>query len=321
MKDRTMRVAVLGGTGFVGRNLRNRLESEGHTVEVFSRTSGCDLLDLSVTWRNLDAFRPDFVVNCAALVGSINYVTDFAADVVDVNMRIILNTYKVAQQLRDVVVINPIANCAYPGVMDVYEEDRLWDGPIHPSVLSYGSTRRMMWVLAECYREQYGVRSVNLLVPNMYGPFDSINPNKTHALNALIIKFVRAVKFGHSTVDVWGTGKPIREWLYVKDFAGVVNSVIESGEEAIEPVNVAQGSGFTIDELVDLLRDITGYSGEVAHDLSYQDGSPKKVMDPTLFRRRFPEFEFTDIREGIGETIRYYDRVLQPESGRAEPRR
>jgi len=305
-----MRVAVLGGTGFAGRNVRDALEEAGMTVGVFSRTTGCDLTDLHVTWARLDAFRPDYIVNCAALVGSINYVTDFAAEVVDVNMRIILNTYKAALQLREVVVINPLANCAYPGMMDHYDERGLWDGPIHPSVLSYGSTRRMMWVLSKCYREQYGVRSVNLIVPNMYGPYDSINPNKTHALNALVIKFVKAVSTGASEVEVWGTGKPVREWLYVGDFARLVLRVIDGREDSLDPVNLAQNKGQTVSELVDAIRTQVGYEGEIVYNAKFQDGSPKKVMDDRYFRQRFPDFEFTPMDVGIAKTVEYYQGIL-----------
>ena len=89
MNGNDVRVAILGGTGFAGRKTREILETAGITVGVFSRTTGCDLLDLHEAWAKLDAFRPNYIVNCAALVGSVNYVTDFAADVVDVNMRII----------------------------------------------------------------------------------------------------------------------------------------------------------------------------------------------------------------------------------------
>jgi GDP-L-fucose synthase len=310
MSDSQLRVALLGGTGFAGRNVRGLLEAAGHTVGVFSRTTGCDLLDLPTAWSKLDAFRPDYIVNCAALVGSVNYVTDFAADVVDVNMRIILNTYKIAQQMREVVVVNPIANCAYPGVMDLYDERGLWDGAIHPSVLSYGSTRRMMWVLSKCYFDQYGVRSVNLIVPNMYGPFDSTNPNKTHALNALIIKFVRAVKSQLPEVEVWGTGKPIREWLYIKDFAAIIRRVLEAGENSMEPVNIAQNMGHSVIELVDAIQQQVSYSGQITYNTRYQDGSPKKVMNDRYFRQCFPDFSFTPIQKGIEETIAYYQAIL-----------
>jgi GDP-L-fucose synthase len=304
------RVAILGGTGFAGRNVRNTLEAAEFTVGVFSRTTGCDILDLPVALAKLDSFHPDYIVNCAALVGSVNYVTDFAADVVDVNMRIILNTYKIAQQMRNVIIVNPIANCGYPGTMDIYEEQSFWEGAIHPSVLSYGSTRRMMSVLSQCYYNQYGVRSVNLIVPNMYGPYDSTNPNKTHALNALIIKFVRAVKENSPKIEVWGTGKPIREWLYVKDLAQIVRRVICSQKEPLDLVNIGQKNGYSVIQLVDIIRKRVGYSGKIVYNTRYQDGSPKKVMDDRYFRQRFPDFRFTDFELGISETISYYQGLL-----------
>lgn len=310
MIENRTRVAILGGTGFAGINVRNRLETNGYEVGVFSRTTGCDLLDLPVAWAKLDAFHPDYIINCAALVGSINYVSDFAADVLDVNLRIILNTYKIAQQMRQVVVINPIANCGYPGVMDHYHESGFWDGPIHPSVLSYGSTRRMMWVFSKCYFEQYGVRSANLIVPNMYGPFDSTNPNKTHALNALIIKFVKAVKYDDPEIEIWGTGKPIREWLYVRDFAQLVHQVINRNELFLDPINLAQNHGETVNELISIIKDKIHFNGRIVYNTKYQDGSPKKVMDDQLFRQKFPNFRFTRLEVGINETIQYYQSIL-----------
>lgn len=310
MIKKDLRVAILGGTGFAGRNVRNALEEAGITCEVFSRTTGCDLLDVETSWAKLDRFRPDYVVNCAAVVGSVNYVSDFAADVVDLNMRMLLNVYKIAQHLRTVVIVNPIANCSYPGVMDVFAESAMWDGPIHPSVLSYGSTRRMMGVLATCYHSQFGVRSVNLVVPNMYGPYDSTNPNKTHALNALVIKFVRAVAEKAPEVEVWGTGKPIRESLYVKDFAAIVRRVVEERADEMAPVNLAQNRGQSVRELVDIVSSMVGYSGRVVYDTRYQDGSPKKVMDDKYFRTRFPDFRFTSLEQGLRETIAYYREIL-----------
>ncbi len=304
------RIAVLGGAGFAGRNVRNELEAAGMVVQVFSRTTGCDLLDLAGSWARIDAFRPTHIVNCAAHVGSVNYVADFAADVVDSNMRMILNLYKIAQQMREAVIVNPIANCAYPGIMDEYEESAFWDGPIHPSVLSYGSTRRMMEVLSRTYYAQYGVRSINLIVPNMYGPYDSTSPNKTHALNALVIKFVLACKNALPEVEVWGTGKPIREWLYVKDFGRVVRRVIESPIEFLVPVNIAQNHGLTVDELVKIISEELGYTGKVTKNLKYPDGSPKKVMNDSLFRKCFPDFRFTPFDDGLRETLGYYRQVL-----------
>ncbi len=300
------KVVVLGATGFVGRNVRDRLALDGHEVHGLSRTGGCDLLDLPAAWRQIEHLRPDYIVNCAAFVGSVNFVSDFAADVVDVNMRMLLNTYKIAQQMREAVLINPIANCGFPGGLDVYREGDLWDGPLDPSVKSYGATRRMIDVLADCYRRQYGVRSANLFVPNMYGPYDSHNPNKTHALNALVIKFVTAAKSGAEEVEIWGTGRPVREWLYVKDLARLVSRVVSEGGFNGEPVSVAQNHGLSVDEIAALIAERVGFKGRLRRNTSYGDGSPRKVMDDTLFRGRFPDFTFTPMDQGLEETVAYY---------------
>jgi len=267
-------------------------------------------MDLPASWRAIEPIRPDFMINCAAFVGSINFVKDFAADVVDQNMRMLLNLYKIAQQMRETIVVNLVANCGYPGTLDLYREKDFWAGPMDPAVKSYGSTRRMIEVLSQCYNAQYGVRSANLFVPNMYGPYDSTNPNKTHALNALVIKFVSAVKNNRDEVEVWGTGKPIREWLYVKDLAKVIRSIVDVGEYFEEPVNVAQNSGLSVDELVKIITDRLHYKGKVVKNLNYGDGSMKKVMDDSLFKVRFPGFNFTNFSQGLDETIDYYRMIL-----------
>jgi len=165
-------------------------------------------------------------------------------------------------------------------------------------------------VFSKCYFDQYGVRSANLIVPNMYGPYDSTNPNKTHALNALIIKFVRAVKYDQPEVEIWGTGKPVREWLYVHDFTQIILQVISRGELFLDPINIAQNHGETVKELVEIIRAKVHFTGKITYNTKYQDGSPKKVMNDRLFRQKFPDFRFTDISTGIKETINYYEQIL-----------
>jgi GDP-L-fucose synthase len=180
-------VLVLGGTGFVGQNVSDVLREAGVEYISVSRAKGIDLRDLASIQGLLHRTRPRFIVNCAAHVGSLNYVTQQAADVVVDNTRMILCLYEaVARECPEALVINPIANCAYPATVNTFEEDHWWDGHLHRSVLSYGSTRRMLWSVAECFQMQHSIRSIHFLVPNMYGPYDSTDPNKAHALNALI---------------------------------------------------------------------------------------------------------------------------------------
>jgi GDP-L-fucose synthase len=302
------KIVVLGGTGFVGSNLIEVLSEAQMPCSSASRSEGTDLKDVESARELFRARRPAFIVNCAAHVGSLNYVTAQAADVITVNSQIILGIYlAVTAECPDALVINPIANCAYPATVETFEEEHWLDGHLHRSVLSYGSTRRMLWAVAECFQMQHGVRSINLFVPNMYGPKDSTDPNKAHALNALVSKFVKAQVTGDQ-VTIWGTGVAIREWLYVRDFAHIILAIIQTPSMVglNEPVNIAQGFGLSVRELAELIAKITKFSGRVLYDHSMPDGAPRKVMDDRRFRKIFPEFRFTPLSEGIAAAAAYY---------------
>lgn len=306
------RILVLGGHGFAGRHLLDAFAGSAHAVVPRSRRDGLDLRDFDTTRRALAEHAPDVVVHCAAVVGSLNYVTERAAEVVDENLRMLTNLYRAAAEVAPrAVIVNPVANCAYPGDLEVYREEDMWRGAIHPSVLSYGSTRRMMLVVAECYALQHRLRSVSTFVPNMYGPYDSTDPNKAHALNALVGKFVTASAEGHD-VEVWGSGRPIREWLYAGDFGRVVRELVErmDGEAFDRPFNIGQNRGISIRQVVELLVAELGFGGRIVWDQSRPDGAPKKVMDDRRFREHFPHFTFTASHEGVRRTAAYYRSLL-----------
>jgi len=307
-----MRILLLGGHGFVGQNIAALL-GPNHELVIASRQDGLDLTDLAATRDRLAAVQPEVIVNCAANVGSLNYVSVKAAEVVDQNLRMLLNVYRaVAEVCAHAVVVNPVANCAFPGDLDVYREDLFWLGEVHRSVLSYGSTRRMMLVLSECYAMQHGVRSVNLLTPNMYGPHDSTDPNKAHALNALVSRVVQAQAEGRPEITVWGTGTPVREWLYAGDFARVLASALPIlRDQALDrPVNVARNAGWSVREILDRIVAEVGYDGRVVWDRDRPDGAPRKVMDDERFVSVFGDFAFTPLSDGIRATIAHYRSVL-----------
>ncbi|MDD5129533.1 MAG: NAD-dependent epimerase/dehydratase family protein [Candidatus Omnitrophica bacterium] len=307
-----MKILVLGGHGFVGKNVVDVLKNSQHEVIPLSLRDGLDLTNLDSAKEHLAKIGPEIIINCAAKVGSLNLVTQQAAEIVDYNMRIILNIYKAAQECIPAAhIVNPIANCVFPGHLDNYAEDRVWDGEVHRSVLSYGSTRRMILVLSDCYFMQYGLRSINFFVPNMYGPFDSTDPNKAHALNALISKIVKAKAKGSDEFEVWGRGIAIREWLFAKDFARVLLDTLErlKGNEFTEPINVAQNFGLSVRELVDLIISEMKFDCKIKWNSKMPDGAPVKVMNDERFKKIYPKFEFTDLKSGIAQTIKYYESV------------
>ncbi|RZK09843.1 MAG: NAD-dependent epimerase/dehydratase family protein, partial [Flavobacterium sp.] len=169
-----MKIILLGATGFVGKNVAEVLEENNLDFVSTSKSTGVDLRDVSQAIKLFSDVKPDFIINCAAHVGSLNYVTEQASDIVSDNARMILGMYEaVAKVSPKAVIINPIANCAYPAHSNIFIEDEWWNGHLHRSVLSYGSTKRFLWTVGESFLMQNNIKSIYLLVPNMYGPYDS----------------------------------------------------------------------------------------------------------------------------------------------------
>lgn len=307
-----MNVLVLGGDGFVGSNVIEILKLNGHQCVTASRKTGYDLRDLDQVISLYNKYKPEVIVNCAAHVGSLNYVTQLAAEIALDNTKMILAIYEglVKTNLKP-LIINPIANCAYPAKADTFVEDNWWEGHLHRSVLSYGATRRTLWAIAECFEMQHQIRTISLLVPNMYGEYDSTDPNKAHALNALISKFVKAEKTGQAELEIWGTGVAIREWLYAKDFGRIVAEIVENPDiiGLDEPTNIAQNFGLSVKELVKLIQKSFSYNGKIKWNANMPDGAPKKVMDDRKFKKVFPNFKFTDFNEGIKKTVDFYSSI------------
>ena len=303
---------ILGGNGFLGRRLRAELESTGCQTWVASRTTGDDLLDYHSALKVVDRHRSvDAIFNCAAHVGSVHYVRENAAVVFSENTQMALNLYRAAGErgLR-CPIVNPLSNCSYPGEAEVQSEADWWSGPVHDSVMSYGNAKRFIYVLSRCYQEQHGLRSVNLLVPNSFGPGDYLDPNRTHALNGMIIRMLKARWTNDQEFKIWGTGRPVREWGYIDDVARILSLSVMRAEAGIEPVNIAQQKGFSIRESAEAIASVIGFKGVLSFDSSFGDGAPIKVLGDETFRTVFPDFEFTDHVEGIRRTVAYYEEAL-----------
>jgi GDP-L-fucose synthase len=307
-----MNVLVTGGHGFVGKQVVPLLKEAGHTVAAVSRLDGVDLTDLDQTRKAFEQVRPQAVVNCAAHVGSLHYVSRHAATVVDDNMRLILNTFRALHEVcPESKLINPISNCSYPGEAQTHSEPDYWNGPVHPSVWSYGNTRRMITVVSDCYAQQHGMKVVNYFFSNAYGPGDYADPDKAHAVNGMILRMIDAQRKGAAEFEIWGTGKPEREWTYVNDMARMLVHAVDHEESQVAPINVAQNKAYAIRETAETIRDVLGYRGALVFNTKYQDGAPRKILDDRLFRRKYPDFKFTDMKEGIRQTVDYYKGLLE----------
>lgn len=306
------RVLVLGGTGFLGSHVVRRLQERDHEVVSASRRDGIDLLDADAFAATVADVEPEAVVNCAAHVGSVHYAIANAATMIRDNTQLLVNTYEAVRRgAPDAVVVNPLSNCSYPGDADVHYEPDWERGPVHDSVLAYGSVKRLAYAFAESYRKQHGIRSVNWLVANAYGPGDHLDPNKVHALNGIIIRLIEAKRAGAETFEIWGSGRPLREWVYVDDVARLLAESVELDEQTY-PLNIAQHKAYSISEIAKIAAGVLDYDVELSYDTSKPDGAPVKILDDRAFRAAYPDFEFTPLAEGIAATVDYYERALQP---------
>jgi GDP-L-fucose synthase len=305
-------IVVLGGHGFLGQHLCRALGTyPQHKVVALSRRDSLDLRELSRLERCLQDLQPAVIFNCAAHVGGVHYVSRVAADVVHDNMTMALHLYRaVARHCPTAHIVNPLSNCSYPGDKALFVEQEWLNGDVHPSVYPYGHAKRMLYVIATCYKRQYGVQSTHFLVPNAFGPGDRTDPHLVHALNGMVIRMLYAWRHQAPEFEVWGSGRPIREWVYIEDAAAILTAALSLGEEIDEPINIAQNHGYSIQETAAMIARAIPYDGVIQFNTHYQDGDPQKIMDDRKFRCFFPDFQFTDPMAAICKTVNYYKSVL-----------
>ena len=302
------KVLILGGFGFLGKNINNVLGTDDYKIFNESRQSGCDVLNLPQLESKLKGINPDIIIFASANVGSINYVSDYAASVVDDNLQMYLNLYKaVLSTNKDIIILNPLANCSYPGMIDVQNESSWWEGEIHESVISYGMSQKTAYVISKCYEKQHGIKTVNLMLSGGYGENDYLNEERTHAMNGIIMRMVKSKNNGDKEFVVWGTGSPIREWVYMPDIARVLKEIIDNEKYDLpNPLNIGQESGISITDIVIKAKELLDYDVNIVYDITKQDGAPIKVLGASQFRKHFPNFEFTDYKFGMNNSIKYY---------------
>lgn len=301
------RVAVLGGGGFLGGRTCVELRARGVTQLFAPRTAdGWDFRDPA----SADAFfaetRPEIVFNCAARQGGLAYQREFPADIFRDNLLMGLHTMEAARAHRVERYVNVVAACSYPGYLDgLLSEDDYWSGPVHDSVLSYASARRAHVAQALLYARQYGFDALSLLLTNLYGPGEHYQPDRSHGLAALLVKIHRAKRDG-GPVEIWGTGKPIREWLYVDDAARALVMAAERLHDP-RPHNVALGGGLSIVELARTIARVVGYEGEFVHAADRPDGALCKTFTTNRFHAATGWTPQISLEEGIRRSAAWLD--------------
>ena len=301
-----MKVLVVGSNGFLGKHVKSLLDSEDrhHVFEITGKDQ-VDLTRYEFLSDYLSEFKPKVIINCAAFVGGISYGYKHPAKMLYENSLMAINLYKASLEHNVDKLINPISNCAYPGKLTTYKEEYFFDGPPDKSVYNYGISKRLYVQLGNSFFEENNFSSVNVVISNMYGPYDHFDIERSHALGAIIKKVHDAKKDDINKVEIWGTGKPIREWLYVKDGAeALIRSMsLEPGHHFF---NVGIEKGISVIELAGIIKDKFGWNGKFELDTSRPDGVLEKKVDGNLGQIKLGWKPETNLNDGIQTTIDWY---------------
>jgi GDP-L-fucose synthase len=297
-------VVVTGGNGFVGTALVRDLERLGARVRVI-RSHEHDL-------RMMDAARAavdgaDVVVHLAASVGGIGFNRRNPAVLTYDNMMMAANVFEQCRLAGVRKLVAACTVCAYPKFTPVpFSEDNIWDGYPEETNAPYGLAKKMMLVLSDAYRTQYGFNSCVPLVVNLYGPGDNFDLEDSHVIPAMIRKFVDARDRGDDEVVLWGSGAPTREFLYVDDAARALLLAAERLDTSV-PVNIGSGIETRIADLAEAIAGVVGYTGELRWDASRPDGQPARCLDVTRARELLGFRAETSLEDGLRHTVASFE--------------
>lgn len=293
-------VVVTGGAGFLGKPTVRLLEELGAEVRV-PRSAEHDLTDPVACREALGG--AEVVLHLAANVGGIGYNRRNPGPLARDNMAMGLNVFEACRELGVGKLVAACSVCAYPKFTPVpFKEDDLWSGYPEESNAPYGLAKKMLIVLSDAYRRQYGVDSCVPVIANLYGPDDNFDLEDSHVIAAMVNKYVSAAEQGEPEVVLWGTGEPSREFLYVDDAARALILAAEHGEDS-EPFNVGTGVETKIRDLAELVAAAAGFEGETVWDTSRPDGQPVRYLDVSRAAERIGFRAEIELAEGLRRTV------------------
>lgn len=300
------KILVTGGAGFLGSFVVQRLLDRGVPKKniTIPRSKDLDLRE----WKNcVKAVKnQDIVIHLAAICGGIGYNMEIPGQMFYDNIAMGTNLMEAARQegVKKFVSIGTI--CAYPKFTPTpFVEATLWHGYPEETNAPYGLAKKMLLVQSQAYRQQYNFNAIYLIPTNLYGPGDRFDPRVSHVIPALIKKVADAKKSGQRFIEVWGTGKPSREFLYVEDAAEGIVLATEKYDKS-DPVNLGASREIKISDLVKTICKLMNFKGEIRWDSSKPDGQPRRMVDATLAKKEFGFKAKTDFEDGLRKTIDWY---------------
>jgi len=301
-----MRIVVTGGTGFLGRHLMAALSARGYSGAVAIGRRDYDLTHEADSRRMIEERKPEAIIHLAAVVGGIGANRKHPGSYFYGNLMMGSLLMENARRggVKRFVSIGTI--CSYPKFTPVpFREEELWNGYPEETNAPYGLAKKMLLVQSAAYRQEFGFDAVNAMLVNLYGPGDNFDPESSHVIPALIRKCVEAVERGDTEIEVWGTGKATREFLYVEDAARGIVAALEKLTDS-EPVNLGAGREISIRDLAGMIAERAGFRGRLVWDPSKPDGQPRRCLDTSRAERLLGWTAETPFEDGLTRTIAWY---------------
>ena len=279
-----MKILVFGSNGMVGSSVvANFIKNSSYEVFQSSRKD-TNLFSLEETLKTISQIEPDIILNAAAMVGGIHANNTKRIDFIINNLKINMNILEASISFPKTKVINLGSSCIYPlDAPNPLKESSIMTGKLEPTNSPYAMAKLSAIEIGDAISKELGHNIKNLMPTNLYGPNDHFSANDSHVIPGLIFRMHEAKKNKDSSFKIWGSGKPLREFLYVDDLATAINTIIkENPEENI--INVGSGEEVSINDLATLIKTTINYEGSLEFDSSMPDGNPRKLLDSTTMK-------------------------------------
>lgn len=309
------KIFVAGHNGMVGSAIVRQLLAKGYSNLITKERAELDLCNQQVVRQFFEIEKPDVVVIAAAQVGGIAANNNYPADFIYNNLMIECNIIHESHRADVNKLLFLGSSCIYPRDSEQpLKEDYLLLGKLEPTNEPYAIAKIAGIKLCESYNRQYGTDYRSVMPTNLYGPGDNFHPEKSHVIPGLIRRFVEARNDGKSQVVVWGSGKPMREFLYVDDMAEACIYMLNLPKDELNKqvssmnshVNIGSGEEVTIRQLVNLVAQVVGFNGEIVFDTSMPDGTPRKLLDTSLLSSLGWESK-TTLEVGLAKSVAWFE--------------
>lgn len=300
-----MKILIFGSRGLVGSSLVRTFESEKEFEVIGANRDTANLFSFNETSKLIEEVLPDVVINAAAKVGGIVANNTNRTEFILENLKININVLESLINHPEIRLINLGSSCIYPlDALNPIDEDSLMTGPLEPTNSPYAMAKLTAIEIGNALKQQYGHEIVNLMPTNLYGPNDNFSPTHSHVIPGLIYKMHKAKLNNDEVFKVWGTGKPLREFLYVDDLSDAIKFIVNNNVVE-EVLNIGSGDEVTINQLVEILKDTISFKGEIVFDKRYPDGNPRKLLNSNKISNLGWKSS-TDLESGLEKTYSWF---------------